>query len=149
MSPETSALQPPQVQISLLTIKKKKKKTPTRLHTSKLVGGILDFNKPEGKRGGNTRCINAPVSQDQSSGNLRRSQRGKLPQSFKKKKKVKKAKQMRGRARLRPDSARRRAEFTLVTTTAESRQERAAGCGKCVWQEHAGRLMSWGGQTCH
>lgn len=42
-----------------------------------------------------------------------------------------------------------RAKFTLVTTTAETQNracagnKRAAGSGKCVWQERTGRLTSW------
>lgn len=50
----------------------------------------------------------------------------------------------------RLSDGRRRAKFTLVTTTAETQNraragnKRAAGSGKCVWQEH-GQVDELGG----
>lgn len=76
----TSALQAQQVQISPRT--RKEKKHTNTLNTLQSCQWNLDFNEPEGRNGGNTRCINAPVSPDQTSENLRRSQQeGRLLQS--------------------------------------------------------------------
>lgn len=66
---------------NISTYKKRKKHTNT-LNTLQSCQWNLDFNEPEGRNGGNTRCINAPVSPDQTSENLRRSQQeGRLLQS--------------------------------------------------------------------
>lgn len=67
----TSALQAQRVQISPRTIKGKHTNTFATLQSCRWNS---DFNEPEGWKGGNTRCINAPVSQDQTSENLWRSQ---------------------------------------------------------------------------
>lgn len=63
----------------------KRKKHTNTFDTLQSCRWNLDFNEPEGRNGGNTRCINAPVSPDQTSENLRRAQQeGGLQQSFKK-----------------------------------------------------------------
>lgn len=97
-------------------------------HTSKL---SVEFrlNEPEARNGGNSRCINAPVSPEQTSENLGRSQReGGLPQS-KKKKQMQRAKQGLTAARLittwQPAAlARKKAAFPQCNT-GQSRQEAA------------------------